>query len=317
MHKEVVAYYAKGQAIGKRGDFITAPEISQIFGELIAVRMLAQWQRHGKPSPFVFMELGTGRGTLMADMVRVLTRLSPQFLRGARWHMLEKSHQFAVATTQAVSKINPNIRLCYHSRLANIPKNMPQFFVANEFFDALPIDQYRLINNKWHVAVVENEHRAYRFTKNEPKDVPTNLKPSQTWHKMRSGVALMRDLARRLANSSGSGIIIDYGSSNPTHSDNLNHIKSHKSKGSVLKGGGDISADVDFSQLVEAIKPFGLNVNPIQSQAEFLYESGFKQRLEMLAVKNPARFASIAQSASRLVAPPMGDMFKVMLLSSV
>ena len=322
LQKAVKAYYAKGTAIGKQGDFITAPEISQVFGELIALRVLDAWQRLGEPSDFAFIELGTGRGALLADMVRVFARLRPEFLRAAHWHLLERSSKFRNATTEAVAKVDSNIRLCYHHRLATVPSAMPNIFVANEFFDALPIDQYRLIDGKWHIAMVENHQpaqqpvRNYYPTNTVPADAPTDLAANQIWHKMRVGVALMRALAKRLMEHRGFGIVIDYGSYAGDLTDGLNLIKSHSSKGAVLAEEGDLSADVDFSQLVAAARAFKVKVEPLTTQAQFLYQSGFKQRLETLVAHNPAQGANLVEAASRLVAPPMGEAFKVMVLNS-
>ena len=302
--------------LGRDGDFITAPEISQLFGELVAAWLLGVWQGLGSPRRFTLTELGVGGGTLAADMLRVF-KLRPEFLAAADWHLLEISPRFRRLSERKLEEVAPR----WHHRLATMPKNYPHIIVANEFFDALPIEQYKLDDGGWRRAVFRPKgnrwFREFRPTRCQPPASPP-LESGQIWEQMRAGTALLRSAARRISEHGGHLLVIDYGYDHGV-GDTLKPIKAHKASAvdcGIIVGDSDLSADVDFHQLRRAAADFAVMTPPLITQANFLRRLGLRERLATLVRHNPSRAAELGKAAARLVAAPMGEMFKVMAVAS-
>lgn len=323
MRRFAADYYRHENILGRDGDFITAPEISQLFGELIGAWLVEVWRRLGSPRQFIFTEMGVGRATLAADMLRVF-RLEPKFLAAARWHPIEINPHFRRLGEEKLK----GVELHWHRRLGTIPRDCPQLIVANEFFDALPIEQYKSDGDRWQRAVMrrENGHWVREFRPSPPPPSSPlgplrgfgQLRNGQIWERMLAAAALMRAVARRLAEGGGHLLAIDYGGDDGI-GDSLKLIRDHEAIAAdkiPLANGGDLSANVDFGQLRRAASTFAVAVSPLIRQGDFLRRLGLEERLAALIRQNPHRTAELTAAARRLVAPPMGELFKVMAVSS-
>ncbi len=306
------AYYAQGNVIGADGDFTTAPEISQVFGELIGLWCAVTWQQMGSPASFRLIECGPGRGTLMADLLRAAARVKG-FRDAARVHLIERSQALRARQAEALKGVAP----IWHDDLADVPPG-PTLLVANEFLDALPIKQYVRANGAWaerHVDVMDD---AFIFTDRlgtapqgapEPCDDGTLIERSPTVD------AFMHDLAARLMREGGAALFIDYGYVGPATGDTLQAVKAHRYH-RVLDdlGRADLTAHVDFGHLGRIARAAGLRALGPEPQGSWLAGLGLTMRVAQLTRGKPANeAAAIAAAAQRLSAPDgMGLLFKVM-----
>jgi SAM-dependent MidA family methyltransferase len=281
-------YYAHGDPFGLAGDFITAPEISQIFGELIGAWLADLWQRAGAPAPAYYVELGPGRGTLAADALRVM--------RGAGLdlsvHLVETSRRLRAAQAERVPDA------CWHDDLSTLPEDGPLLVAANEFFDALPIDQFDAAGVELRVDYDGGFVRRGA--------VATERSPA--------ALAIAADLARRLAAQGGAALIVDYGYIGPGKGDTLQAVSRHAyAEPFAALGRHDLTAHVDFAALAGAAEGMGV-FGPVE-QGAWLEAMGLGLRAAALARAAPERAAEIAAARARLAAPEqMGRLFKVMAL---
>jgi NADH dehydrogenase [ubiquinone] 1 alpha subcomplex assembly factor 7 len=281
-------YYATRDPLGAEGDFITAPEISQMFGELIGIWFADLWQRAGEPRTVRYVELGPGRGTLAEDALRAMrgAGLAPPV------ELVETSPVLRAAQAERVPAR-------WHDDLSTIPEGGPLLVVANEFFDALPVRQYE----------GERELRvgyAGRFARDG--GVETEFSPV--------ALTLVGALARRLAAQGGAALIVDYGHDRPGTGDTLQAVSGHAYADPFeAPGERDLTAHVDFHALAGAARAAGARVFGPAPQGAWLNAMGIKLRAASLAKAAPERGAEIAAARARLTAPDqMGRLFKVMAL---
>ena len=314
-------YYSTQKPLGKEGDFITAPEISQVFGELIGLWFIDFWESKGSPAQIAFLELGPGRGLLMQDVLRAMS-LRPALLKALTIHQVEinphlKKEQIAALLPTPIT---------HHDTLENALKsigNTPTYCLANEFFDALPLDQYIYKKGAWHKRYVgyDGEKEKFIFKDLIPEDHFGNctfpMKPeSGTIMETAPLVeSLFRQLVAHLSKNGGAGLIIDYGYNDFAYGDTLQALKKHKST-SVLKniGQADLTAHVNFATLLRIgqICP-NLSVK-IETQGDFLKGLGIEMRTQSLVQKaqDPQLKDNIRKSTARLIeSSQMGDLFKV------
>lgn len=313
-------YYRKQDPLGARGDFITAPEICQIFGEMIGIWAAQVWIQMGG-GPISLVELGPGRGTLMADALRA-TRKVPDFHDSITIHMVETSPTLAHA--QYITLRDEHPRVEWLDSIDQLPDS-PSIILANEFFDALPIKQFVMTDDGVRERRVawNNEHKEFTFAQG-----PAGLQLAKSGQTIPTGTvmeqcpmarSIMRTLSARLKDHGGALLAIDYGYLGDAHHDTLQALKSHQFW-PVLKepGEADLTAHVDFSTLMSTARDSGLHVAPLVNQGEWLVRMGAQLRLEQLLkhAVGPQRDPLIT-GLQRLISPQaMGELFKVMAISA-
>lgn len=311
-------YYMRREAFGRAGDFITAPEISQIFGELIGIWCVAAWEMMGSPRRFVLAELGPGRGTLMADLLRTAV-IKPAFLKAADIHLLETSPR--LIEVQKETLLPTGLAMHWHARLGDIPDG-PALFVANEFFDALPVHQFQWENGGWTERVVGLDDKGalafgLRPVDQRPPGVP--LPDGTVVEASPAARAAMTTIAERLKRDGGAAIAIDYGSAQPGGKNTLQAVRAHKYDDPLAAPGeADITAHVDFAALARAATEAGAVARPLMRQGEFLIRLGLVERANVLGRGKDTKTRNrIASGMERLAGPKaMGDLFKVLAVSA-
>ena len=304
----VHGYYMKRDPFGERGDFITAPEISQIFGELIGVWCAAAWDAMGKPSQFNLVELGPGRGTLMADILKA-AKVMPGFRAAARIHLVEMS-----PTLRKLQKEALGADVTWHDSIASIPEG-PILLAANEFFDAIPIRQFEKREGKWFERCIGAKGMGL---------MPATLDVKQgadgdliEFAPQRLEIA--KEIAQRLSRNVGTALIIDYGHLQTAPGDTLQAMRAHKYVALTdSPGESDITSHVDFEGLGKALVQGGARLHLAITQRAFLLAMGLEPRVAMLSAKADSNSQEIlARSVSRLTGETeMGNLFKVMVATS-
>lgn len=312
-------YYQTREPFGRDGDFITAPEVSQMFGELIGAFVVASWEAMGAPATVALVELGPGRGTLMADLLRA-AGLRPAFLRAARVHLVEASDRLRriQAETLAKSGVAPT----WHTTLASLPPE-PALFVANEFFDALPIRQFLATEAAWAERAIDvGDDSSLRFTAlatSAERPTLAAAEPGAIAEASPLGQAVASELGRRLAARRGVALIVDYGYRGPALGDTLQAIHLGRPDHPLAHPGeADLTAHVDFSALSAAAAAAGARPHTLLTQAELLLGLGLRERAERLAAgKDDAAKRAIRAAQERLAGErAMGTHFKALCLSS-
>ncbi len=318
-------YYQSRDPFGRAGDFITAPDISQLFGEMIAVFLIRAWQSHGSPAVTRLVEIGPGRATMMADILRVIGQLYPALYRGLSVHLIETSPR--LRQIQAETLVDRFEQVSWHDDLDNIPPGF-LLIVANEFFDAIPIRQFIKTPSGFCERMIGlDEKGELVFTIGagvlDPACLPANqqgalgdiieISPARE--------AIIERLAQKLSLNGGSALIIDYGHIERGFGDTLQAMLSHRFDTVLAHPGmADLTSHVDFLALAEVAGTKGLHVNGMMTQGEFLLELGLLERAGRLgAGKDPALQQEISQAVQRLAGTGtqnMGELFKVLALSS-
>ena len=301
-------YYATRDPLGR--DFVTAPEISQMFGELIGLWLADLWSRAGAP-PAHYVELGPGRGTLAADALRAMRAagLIPPV------HFVETSPTLRAAQAERV----PGAR--WHDSFADLPAEAPLLIVANEFFDALPVRQLIRGRSAWHERYVGIDDDG-RFTpaagpvvSAEPIPRPLRDAPEGTIVELSPATAaIARDIAAALAARGGVALIVDYGHDRTSAGETLQAVAAHAFVDPwVAPGEHDLTAHVDFEGLAAAGRAEGVRVFGPTGQGEWLTAMGIDLRTEALSRAAPERAPEIGGARDRLVSPrQMGTLFKAM-----
>lgn len=306
-------YYATRDPLGAAGDFTTAPEISQMFGEMIGVWLADVWQRAGSPAGAAYVELGPGRGTLAADALRVLRR----FGWAASVHFVETSPTLRQAQGRAVPEA------VWHDDLATLPENVPLMIVANEFLDALPVRQLVKTPQGWRERMVGLSDG--RFVP-AAGTLPMDLAVAEVFREAQEGTiveacpaaaAIMGELGRRLAALGGAGLVIDYGYGEKQAGSTLQAVRNHTAADPFADPGEvDLTALVDFAAAAQAATAGGAQVAGPVGQGAFLGALGIGQRAAALARATPARTQEIAAALDRLAGEKqMGTLFKVLGLA--
>ena len=310
-------YYMSRQPFGREGDFITAPEASQIFGELVGVWVAAGWQAMGAPERIALVELGPGRGTLMRDVLRA-ARVMPGLADAVRVHLVETSP--ALRRVQEETLAGCGAEVSWHADLADVPRG-PAIVVANEFFDALPVHHYERLADGWRERlVVTDGEGGLRFaaTGGPPERLPEwaeDLPLGSVIELSPERETCMADLAARLAADGGAFLVFDYGHAVPGAGETLQAVARHR-KVSVFHrpGEADLTAHVDFHALAVAAERAGMTCWGPVEQGPFLRAMGLAARYEMLRRKATARQRIILKRGVERIAgdAQMGRLFKVL-----
>ena len=324
LYDEDHGYYRTAEPIGRAGDFITAPEVSQIFGELIGLWALETWRTMGAPNPLRLVELGPGRGTLMIDALRAC-RLAPDFLAALTVECVECSQTLQQEQKRRLN--DAGLSASWHERLERVPKG-PAIVIANEFFDALPIRQFAMQPNGWRERRVGlGSDGKFEITLNdEPPDEAVRRSlvgvsgAVEEIIEIRPCVApIAEELARRGANAELAALIIDYGHLQRGCGDTLQAVRGHEpSDPLAAPGAADLTAHVDFESLARTAQRAGLSVWGPLTQGGFLLSLGLAERCGILEqTATPEQAKAIRSGAMRLVDPAqMGRLFKVAALTS-
>ncbi|MEL6371266.1 MAG: class I SAM-dependent methyltransferase [Pseudomonadota bacterium] len=318
-------YYTTGQPIGAAGDFITAPEISQVFGELIGLWLVQSWIDIGEPSMFNLIELGPGRGVLMADVLRV-ARLRPKFLDAARLWLVETSGRLRLEQQKRIKPTGAATQ--WADSLDDVPDG-PFLLIANEFFDCLPIRQFVRTKTSWRERMVDvdpNDTAQLAFVLHDvPPEPEVNLPSRETtqegeiYEVCQPSEAIARDLSDRLAHHKGRALIIDYGYDRDQTGETLQAIQGHAYCSPLeAPGVSDLTAHVNFASLIrEGFSNGAVTAGPVP-QGTFLDRLGLAARVQTLTQdKPPDVINDIEQGVARLVGShQMGTLFKVLCLYS-
>ena len=311
-------YYMKKNPIGKKGDFTTSPEISQVFGELIGVWMIHTWSTMGEPKCFNILELGPGRGTLMKDIWRS-TKFCPKFQKAANILLYDRSR--VLIEDQEVNLEGVSVK--WLKSLKSIPKN-PTISIANEFFDALPINQFLFKNNTWFekkVALNKNGGIGFDFFKTDQVELlkdPLVEKKDVFFERSELQIETIKYLSENLRKQIGCLLIIDYGGEYG-QADTLQGMYQNKYCHFLERPGDiDLTSHVDFGILSDNAKYFGANPSKIVTQRHFLKKMGVFERFEKLMQFLPEnRRLTQKLALNKLVAEDqMGTLFKVLAIKS-
>jgi SAM-dependent MidA family methyltransferase len=347
LHDPRDGYYATRPDLGASGDFITAPLVSQMFGELIGLWMVETWTRLGRPAPFRLVEMGPGDGTLMSDLLRA-ARVAPEFLEAADVWLVEVSEPLKARQAQRLGA-----RPRWASRLEEIPGGAPMLLVANELLDCLPARQFVRTLDGWAERVIglgEDGDLAFGLKSLGKSPLPLDgggagvgvtaafddarrrqaavaeLTPipnpspiegeGSIWETSPAQAALASDISHRLVTDGGAALLIDYGRARPEAGDTLQAIQNHQ-KVDPLKTAGlaDLTVWADFPAVVAAARDTGAKAGSILTQGQFLLALGILDRAEALAARQPEKTDQIGRQLDRLLGEAqMGALFKVACL---
>ena len=316
-------YYITRDPLGAAGDFTTAPEVSQMFGELIGLWCADLWQRMGAPDPMLLVELGPGRGTLMQDALRAIGRAAPGFRAALRLHLVETSPTLRAAQAARLADAAP----AWLDRLADLPDG-PALVIANEFFDALPIRQWQRGSGGWHERLVGWDDAAGRLrwelsARADPglALIPAAVRDAPAGsiaEACPAGLSHAAMLGGRLARQGGAALIIDYGPAAGAPGDSFQAMRRHGFVDPLeAPGEADLTAHVDFQALAAAATQAGAQAHGPVPQGVFLDALGLQARAARLKAAAPARAPEVDAAVDRLAGPDqMGTLFKALALTA-
>lgn len=313
-------YYTSRDPLGAAGDFVTAPEISQLFGELLGLALAQHWLEAGRPEPAILVELGPGRGTLLADALRA-TRAVPGFAAALELHLVEASPVLRARQDERLGAHAPR----WHASLGTVPETAPLLLLANEFFDVLPLRQFVRRAGRWHERLVALDAAgglAFALA-----SLPTPLPLAEGEGAPEGAVlevapareALAQEIGRRVAGGGGLALVVDYGEAGGGLADTFQAVRDHRPADPLeAPGEADLTAHVDFAALARAARIGGAAAYGPVEQAAFLARLGLDLRLErLLRSATPDQAAALEAGARRLTAPEeMGRLFKVLAIAA-
>jgi SAM-dependent MidA family methyltransferase len=315
-------YYIKKQAVGKEGDFITAPEISQLFGEIIAVYIASKiLERFSAESSIQIIEVGAGRGVLISDILRVLQKI-PEIYNKIEVHIVEINEVLREEQKLALAKFD--VKSFWHSDMLTLPAK-PSIFVGNEFFDALPIHQFKMQNNEWHevcVSLGKNDELQYSLNKTENlRLIPANLvAPENGYFEISpETIFCFSIISNFIKQNGGLGIFFDYGYFHYNFEKTFQAVKNHKYSNPLeFCGEADLTAHVNFKTMIDLANRYSLKILEQATQGEFLVKYGIELRAKKLMEnKDEITQKKILQDLNRLIAKDqMGEVFKCFVVEN-
>lgn len=324
LHDPQGGYYATRPALGEGGDFITAPLVSQMFGELLGLWVAETWSRLGAPERFRLVEVGPGDGTLMEDALRAMAqaqRALPGLLEACDLVLIEPSAP--LRDMQARRLAGADLSPRWVSSLAAVDTDVPVILIANEVLDCMPARQFVRTEDGWaerRVGVTEDSDLMFGLVA-ATADVGTpdfEIEVGQTWEVSEQQAAFGRDLGRLIAETSGAALLIDYGRDRPESGDTLQALRRHQKVDPLATPGeADLTQWADFPLVLEAAVRSGADVTGCRGQGAFLNALGIVARAERLAASRPASADTIRRQLERLTAPEqMGTLFKAAAIFS-
>ncbi len=320
LHDPEGGYYATRPAIGATGDFITAPMISQMFGELIGLWAVELWRRLGAPERVRLVEVGPGDGTLMADALRA-ARLDPDFLAALDLVLIEPSAPLRQAQARMLTESDAHPR--WVADLSRVETDAPVILIANEVLDCLPARQFVKTDDGWAercVGVTDEGGLMFglRAIKGPFQRPAFTVEPGQTVEVSDQQAAFGRDVASLVKASSGAALLIDYGRARPEAGDTLQALRRHRKVDPLATPGeADLTQWADFPTVLEAAVHAGADVTGTMAQGEFLERLGIDVRADMLKARRPDAAPVIDRQLARLTADDqMGTLFKACAIFS-
>jgi NADH dehydrogenase [ubiquinone] 1 alpha subcomplex assembly factor 7 len=316
-------YYSQRDPLGQQGDFTTAPEISQMFGELLGLWAVAIWEGLGRPNPITLIELGPGRGTLLADALRA-QRLAPDFLAALRLALVEASPHLTAMQQARLAEAAHEVPAAWYRNLGEVPDG-PMVLIANEFFDALPIKQFQMTPEGWAERLVglAPSGEGFAFVLDRPaalnaERLPPALRSApegEIAEVSPAALSTMSEIARRLVSAPGGALIVDYGPAATTLGPTLQAVRAHRHHDPLNEpGSADLTAHVDFEGLATVAGDGKADVYGPLPQGEFLARLGITRRAERLSRNASNEVATTVSAALRRLTEPnqMGTLFKAL-----
>ena len=321
LYNKKIGYYMKKNPFGKKGDFITAPNISRLFSEMIAIWIISFWKKLGSPKKFNLIELGAGNGEMMKVLLESFQNF-PSFLESCNIIIHEKSPILIKIQKEKLSKS----KIIWVSQINKIKKN-PSIFIANEFFDAMPIKQFRKQRNIWYEKFVNLENYSKASFIEKKTDIKKiekrlNFKISQNQNFIEYsefGFDYLKNISDIIKKNTGGLLIIDYGYLEKKMKNTLQAVSNHKFANILDNiGGVDITHNINFELFKKFTQKLGGLDNNLNTQKNFLIKMGIKERAEILSRnKNFSKKADIFYRLNRLIdEKQMGTLFKVMFIKS-
>jgi len=314
LHDPQDGYYATRPAIGEAGDFITAPMISQMFGEMLGVWAASAWELMGRPAELRMVEIGPGDGTLMSDVLKTV-RHAPGFLEAADVWLVETS---APLRRRQAKALGETVR--WAASLAEVPAGAPTLVVANELLDCLPARQFVRTAIGWAEQVVgldADGELAFGLAATPAAGLLPDAAPGQVFEQSAAQAALGADLGRRIAADGGAALLIDYGRAEPGFGDTLQALFRHQKVDPLAcPGEADLTVHADFPAVMAAARAEGAQA-AILTQTAFLARMGIGERAEALVRAAPGKTGTLGRQLHRLIgADEMGELFKVCAIHS-
>jgi SAM-dependent MidA family methyltransferase len=305
LHDPLDGYYATRPALGAEGDFLTAPLVSQMFGEIMGLWAVETWTRLGRPASFRLVEIGPGDGTLMSDLLRAV-RNAPQFLDSAEVWLVETSPPLISAQLEKLQGSPADIH--WARSLDEVPAGSPLILLANELLDCLPARQFVRCGERWIERLVGARDGELVFGLAEPCDQPEAILLEVSPQQEAFGAAL----GARVARDGGAALLIDYGRAEPGFGDTLQALKRHEKVDPLAcPGEADLTVHADFPLVLGAARAAGAHVTEALPQGLLLLRLGLAVRAEALKAANPPRAETIERQFQRLAAPEhMGELFR-------
>ncbi len=312
LHDPQDGYYATRPALGADGDFITAPMVSQMFGELIGLWAVETWRRLGAPERVILAELGPGLGVLMTDALRA-AKLDPDFVAATRLHLVETSDP--LIKSQRLALRDAPLSPSWTARLDALPDDAPLIIAANEFLDCLPARQFLLTDRGWaerRIGLDGEGKLAWGLRPAvKPDSVPDDAESGAIWEVSDAQTALGAELGERIARQGGAALLIDYGRDAPGPGDTLQALSQHHKVDPLADpGGADLTVWADFPAVLSAARAHAATT-AIVPQGLFLQRLGIIERAAALSTARPDRADTIARQLARLIdSDEMGALFK-------
>ena len=321
LYDKKFGYYMNKNPFGKKGDFITAPNISRLFSEMIAIWIISFWQSLGSPKKINLIELGAGNGAMMKILIESFKNF-PFFLTSCKFIIYEKSPKLILEQKKQLK----NLKISWIKKLKRINKD-PTIFIANEFFDAHAIKQFIKRNKLWYEKFVyfNNKNNAYIFEKKTDikkleKKINYKISKNEDFIEYsKIGINYLTNISKMIKKNSGGLLLIDYGYSGKKMKNTLQAVSNHRYSDFLKNiGKNDITHHINFSLFGEIIKNLGNLKYNYTTQKEFLIKMGIKKRAEVIS-KNLSflKKTDIYYRLNRLIGErQMGNLFKVMLIKN-
>jgi len=319
LNDPVHGYYMTRDPFGAAGDFVTAPEISQMFGELIGLWAAGVWNSMGQPRRLLLVELGPGRGTLMQDALRA-ARIVPEFRAALEVHFVETSPVLQQAQRAAIAQ--SGVDAVWHERIETVPDG-PAIIIANEFFDALPVRHYVRSPAGWCerlVGLAEDGSLTFGMAREPEPYIKAEAETGAVLEIGAIAYQIMLTVAARIRQQGGAALVIDYGHTETMIGETLQAVQNHQFVDPLAHpGDADLTAHVDFAALARAAHAVGAEVHGTVTQHDFLTALGINERAKALRLRaDPAHATEIDAALKRLIGQDtqdMGILFKVLAVT--